>query len=143
MKLSRLFRSPIAVLAAVVIVSGSVFAFAANITNQSTNPVNAGQFQVDAEGYQINQINFTADDGATPDSAIATVQFTLTKQISTEPLVIFYTDGDNTSVQAKLKSETGSYINCSFVTGTNIWSCVSTTPMAQVDELNVVASSKN
>jgi hypothetical protein len=140
MKLSRLFRSPVAVLAAIVVVSGSVFAFAASISRSApynATDINAGQFKVTAAGYSIDDIKFTPIG----DQAYAKVTFGLTQtgNIATSDI--------NTEVKVKLVSGSQTYTSCIFL-GTNpdnpLWECNATGPvlMSDVDELNVVAVSK-
>ena len=137
MKLSRLFRSPVAVLAAVVIVSGSVFAFAAAITRpENALPISAGQFKATSLGYVINDVNFIADD---TEASNITVSFTLTHGLNPD---VIGTNGDNTSVKVKFNSEDATYTGCNFNGISNLWECAPASyPIANVTELNVVAIS--
>jgi hypothetical protein len=59
MKLSRLFRTPVAVIAAAVILSGSVFAFAASNT---VNVTSAGDGQSTISGFTTNDIRYGLND---------------------------------------------------------------------------------
>ncbi len=79
MKLSRLFRSPIAVLAAVVIVSGSVFAFAAANT---IDPSSAGAGSQAVSGYTTTDVTYKFTS-ANPET-LEYVQFSLVPTIAGE-----------------------------------------------------------
>ena len=143
MKLSRLFRSPVAVLAATVILSGSVFAFAAQIDGISnTNGINAGQFKtIPPMGYAINAVNFAPANGDNSADPVASATFTLTQgtlasEIGTNP--------QNTRVQARLITTETTYTACTFDgENINLWKCSTDARMSQVDTLNVIASSIN
>lgn len=137
MKLNRLFRSPVAILAAIA-VSASVFAFAAAITRPpAANPISAGQIKVTSLGYYIDDVKFTASEAEDPT---ATVSFTLTHGSTSD---VIGTNEDNTSVKVKFYEGQPEYTTCR-LTLDNLWGCTPTSSIliTNVTELNVVAVSK-
>lgn len=149
MKLSRLFRSPVAIVAAAVILSGSAFAFAANIdrTTNYNGPMNAGQFNVTADGYQIDQIKFSPRWNVVPQEVQTDVTFTL-KQRTSDPEVFIDTNDTlaspyNTNVKIELVKGTGNYTICHLADSeeNNVWKCETSVLMNTINELNVVATS--
>jgi hypothetical protein len=135
MKLSRIFRSPAAIVAAAAIISGSVFAFAANnAVDQSA----AGAGTQDISGYKVQNITYKFTD-----DTLDNMEFTL---IPSTPSAY------NQATQAQVQVyENQGYQEASFVstpTGGNpefasVWKYQPTPAVkaTQITKLSIVAAS--
>ncbi len=129
---NRFFRSPIAVLLAVTVVSASVFAFAATNTVPDSN---AGEGTSTISGYQTSGIEYTFDDS--DPSEIVNVQFTLTP---TNP------DAPNPATNVKAKLLDSATYGAAVLASTNVsattWIYTPTvaTTVADTTALTIVAA---
>ena len=167
MKLSRLFRSPMAVAAAAILVSGSVFAFAAQITynNGEVADPYAGQMKVAPSEYDIKNLQYASylPNGATETEGQITFELYKDKQGQLPALGAKDTQTGDTLVQAKFIPNETQYWACDYIGSTQaeatsaqkaLWQCDAKRYNAvdpegtlidldQMKEINIVAVSAN
>lgn len=116
----------LAVLALVLIVAASAYAFAAaNVVPES----GAGDGNNTISGYTVTNVTYTLN--ATNPVNIDSVKFNIAPTAGAQP---------PTTVKVKLVSSGGAWFNCSLVSGTQ-WSCaVSGVTALAADNLQVVAA---